>query len=56
MKDFDDTKLCKIARFKDKRALDENPTLKRRRPRAIVYPYEKEDQALVIFNEWKGKN
>ena len=53
--EIDDTKHCKIARFKDKKALDENATISKRKHRAIIYPYKEKNDALVIFHNWEGK-
>ena len=56
MEQFDDTGYCKIASFKDKKALDENSVLMERKPRAIICPFEeKTNEALVVFERWEGK-
>lgn len=39
----------------DKKALDEHPTLLRRKPRAIISPYKNDKEALVIFDSKEGK-
>lgn len=55
MRDLNDTKHCKIVSFKDRKDLEKNPILQRIKPRAVICPYKKDKEALVVFNTWKGK-
>nr|XP_022341810.1 uncharacterized protein LOC111135768 isoform X8 [Crassostrea virginica] len=53
LKEDDDTKRCKIARFTDRKELDGNPIFQRIKPRAVICPYKNDNEALVIFEKRK---
>ena len=55
MRYLNDTKYCRIVSFTDRKDLEKSPTLERIKPRAVICPYKKDNEALVVFNTQKGK-